>query len=558
MILEELQKKLKDEKLEAALITRNNMFLGEDTLPDENLIQQLTNFSGSAGNLIVTPQNAWLVVDGRYAIQVRKETDPKKITVIDSKPKSNEIIKLTHKNHITSLAFNPWCLSALHVTQLESSGLQMIARDDLPGNIISSQPVEIFEHAKQYSGKSAEEKCREASINMPNTIDAMLICDAQKVSWLTNLRSKTLPDTPVLRAYAILDCSGKTTLFAPNCCYPNIYPLEELPKYLTAYKGKNISIDILHTPQKIFDLIPDGINIQKNIDTITPLKLTKNPTELEGFKQAHLKDAIAVTQFLFWLEGNWQGKTELDVAAKLKTLREQQPLFFSDSFGTIAAAAANAAIVHYQPSKKSNSILKSDSVLLLDSGAQYLDGTTDVTRTIALGKPDKKIIDDFTIVLKAHIALSSLQFPDKTPGYMLDAVSRSILWKYGKDYNHGTGHSVGHFANVHESPFGLSVQNGYPISVSYVTSIEPGYYKEDEYGIRIENMVYTTPSDTPGFLKFENLTLIPIDKRLINKYLLSSEEQAWLNSYHQKVFGCLAPYLDTDIKAWLKEACSPL
>ena len=301
------------------------------------------------------------------------------------------------------------------------------------------------------------------------------------------------------------------------------------------------------------------IEIIPQIDYCQELKATKNQTELTGIRQAHLRDGVAVTKFLCWLDKNWQGKTELDIVERLHQFRAKGELFFSESFTTIAAGGANGAIVHYHPTTKTNAPLSKDSLLLLDSGAQYLDGTTDVTRTIALGNPNQQMAEDFTLVLKSHIALNTAHFPLGTTGHELDAIARAPLWISGQDYNHGTGHGVGCFLNVHEGPQRISHKgNDYPLQAQMITSIEPGIYKEGQYGIRIENLVEIVPAATAGYLQFANLTLIPIDKRLINKYLLSEDEINWLNDYHQRVEQALSPHLSPAEKQWLQEACSPL
>ena len=296
------------------------------------------------------------------------------------------------------------------------------------------------------------------------------------------------------------------------------------------------------------------------MDVCQVMKAEKNETELAGMIACHKRDGVALIQLLYWLDNNWKGKTELDVVEKLHEFRQQQNLFFSESFETIAGTAENGAIVHYQPTIKTNKILQENSLLLLDSGGQYLDGTTDVTRTIALGQPTSEMIHDFTLVLKGHIALSQAVFPEGTCGLCLDVLARRPLWREGKDFKHGTGHGVGCFGNVHEGPNRIS-SNGslYGFKKNMITSIEPGYYKENAYGIRIENLVYSKVSaEYENYLEFEPLTLVPIDKRLIDVYLLDSGERDWLNNYHRKVYESLAACVNDNVKKWLKASCSPL
>ena len=564
MSITDIQKLLSKQNLQALLITRNkSYFVGEDILPQENKILDLTGFSGSAGNLLISQNHAWLFVDGRYSIQARNETDSNIITVVDYSGSFAEILEICTQNNIKQLAYNPECLSVATVKFLKKHAPDITFSENTDLDTLDNEPasstVKVFQHDIKFCGKSSKEKCAEVIADFPPFVDAMLICASDLVSWLSNLRSYDLPDTPIVRAWGLLERSGKLTLIADNLEKYGFKPFAELSKLLSQYMGKTIFIDEKQTPQIVLSLLPEGVKIETKINNpIVEHKLTKNPVELEGYKNSHLRDGVAVSKFLCWLDDNYQNISELDVVAKLRSLRQEQELFFSDSFATIAATASNAAIVHYQPNENSNKKLENNSVLLLDSGAQYYDGTTDVTRTIALGNPSDEIKESFTQVLKAHIALASAIFPQNTPANVLDAVCRQPLWQQGKDYKHGTGHSVGHFSDVHEAPFGLSLRSHMPVKANYITSIEPGYYKENAYGIRIENLVYTTNSEYDGFLKFQYLTLIPIDKHLINKYLLNDSEVSWLNNYHSSVYNALAPYMNKAELKWLKKACAPL
>ncbi len=561
MTLEDLQYTLRQKDIPAFFQPMNNMFLGQDILVEENKIYELTGFSGSAGMLLVTPKQVWLMVDGRYSIQARRQVDLQKVTVVDSKNFFSSLGFLCRENNIRELAYNPWCVSVKNIRCFQKSFSDITLREEenLTGAILSNREVEVFIHDVRYAGKTSVEKCAEVVVALPPQYAALLITAADQVSWLLNLRSHTLPDTPILRAFALLDRSGQATVYADYCSYSGIKPLAALFEDLKRYHGSTVGVDIATMPQKVLAMIPENVKLSEDIcHLVVNMKLAKNDVELEGFKNAHIRDGVAVVKFLCWLENNWQGMTEWDVVQKLGEFRRHQALFFSDSFATIAAVGANAAIVHYQPSVAQSATLEEGRVLLIDSGAQYYDGTTDVTRTIALGNVSDEIKKAFTYVLKAHMALAFALFPEGTPGYALDAVARSRLWAQGLDYAHGTGHGVGHFSNVHEGSFAISSVQSSSIQKNYVTSNEPGYYQEGAFGVRIENMVYALPAEKEPFLKFKNLTLIPIDKRLIDKYLLDSDEQDWLNSYHQEVFDCLAPYLDTNEKEWLKSVCSPL
>lgn len=573
MNIAELQKKLKSAKLDGYLVTRNNMFLDQDIREDENLLQQLTGFSGSAGSLLILRNKAVLFVDGRYELQAPQQVNPEEIEVFCTKQISFQ--SWLHRNTCDlsrfRLGINPWCLSADETRLLENNCIKVISAPDFLPPLLSNQPAKVFEHQIEFSGQtSAEKLARIVETLKAEKTDAIFFTLADSVSWLFNLRSNALPETPILRAMALVDNHGNAWLFGDNLDTSGlkldhpILALSEIPAILRKFKHKSISLDI-HTNSFALQqlMLANQIEIIPERDKCQSYKAVKNSVELEGIRQAHIRDGVAVTKFLCWLEKNWQGKTERDIVTKLHRLRSEGEYYFSESFATIAASGFHGAIVHYQPTAETNRPLDNNSLLLLDSGAQYYDGTTDVTRTIALGSPTPQMIEDFTFVLKAHINLSASLFPAGTNGTVLDGFARQVLWRVGKDYNHGTGHGVGCFLNVHEGPLSLSRLHGYyGLQQGMITSIEPGYYKEIKYGIRIENLVEIDKADSAefpeGYLKFKNLTLIPIDKRLINKYLLSDGEIDWLNTYHRRVEETLSPYLTVTEKTWLQEACSPL
>lgn len=558
MTLDELQNELKKRELDALIVTRNNMFLGQDVLPEENKVLQLTGFNGSEGTLLVTQKRCFLFVDGRYQIQARKETNPERVTVIDCSGSVWEMIRdISLKYNWSKVGYNPWCLSINQAKTISKAAwIKLVETEDLPNTLVKARPVNSFVSAPEDRKYSRRREKVAAKVAFSGSL--MIVCAADQVSWLTGVRTDALPYSPVLRAFGLLGAFGKIELFTDDVKFKDVHPISELKKYLAKYQNKKILADFNDTPQKFMSILPEGAvleHIKEN--PVDSFKMEKSISEIEGFKDAHVRDGVALCKFLYWLEQNRNGLTELDVVAKLHEFRAQQEYFFSESFATIAAAGAHAAIIHYQPNEHTNAVLEDNSVLLLDSGGQYFDGTTDVTRTIALGNPPEEIKDMFTMVLKAHIALASAVFPIGTSGCMLDALARSVMWRFCKDYNHGTGHGVGHFLNVHEGPFAISPKNMTPIQNGYVVSNEPGYYKEGCYGIRIENMVYTNPAGD-GFLLFRNLTLVPIEKRLINVYMLTRGERDWLNIYHGEVWRCLAPKMDDNEREWLKGACSPI
>ena len=550
--LETLQKQLIAAKADAYIITRNNMFLGQDILPEENKICELTGFSGSAGNLIVFRDRAVLLVDGRYDLQAKTQTDNTKIEVVCTRESIGSWIQKNIKNNCRFL-YNPWC-HAIAETDFWKRALDdhefIEDKDNLLGERISSGDAEIFELEEQFSGISTEEKISYLSnFCVEQKIDAYLITECDSVSWLLNLRSNLIKNTPILRAFALVTATGEVSLFTTD--------FSKLEKELETYAGKSIGLAFNRAPKKLQNLMKERRIWIRNLNNpIVDWKAQKNPVEISGFKNAHIRDAVAVCRFLQWLEASWQDLDELQIVTKLREFRASQPNFYNDSFETIAGFASNGAIIHYQPTAETNKKLEADSVLLLDSGAQYFDGTTDITRTIAFASPSQEIIDSYTQVLKAHIAVASALFPKETPGMMLDAVARSVLWRYGKDYAHGTGHGVGHFLSVHEGPQSLSLKNAVPLKTNMVVSIEPGFYKEGCYGIRLENLVLIQEKIAENgqeMLGFEPLTLVPFDTKLINKKLLSSEDLQWLNTYHQQIYKTLLPHLDEKTALWLKQ-----
>lgn len=559
MTLSELQQELTKRKWDAYIITRGNMFLGQEaTRPEENKIKELCAFTGSAGTLIVFKDKAVLLVDGRYELQAAQQVDPAAVEVVCT---SDSVGTWLQKNTTEplSIAYDPWCHSISEVEfwnrSLKKHRL-VEDKEQILGARISPEQAEIFEHDVEFAGVSVEEKISYLTDFMvKNNLEAFFISECDAVSWLLNLRSDCLPDTPVLRAFALVDKSGEVSLFANN--------LQKIEPEIARYQGKDIGLSPNATPKQIQNLMKNHkIWICNLMNPILGWKAVKNPIEQEGFRRAHRRDAVAVCKFLHWLENNWQGQDELSVAAKLYELRAQGEHFRGLSFETIAAFGANGAVVHYMPTNETNTALEAGSVLLLDSGAQYLDGTTDITRTIAIGTPGQDVTDSFTQVLKAHIAVAAARFPSGTPGTALDALARAELWKFGKDFNHGTGHGVAHYGNVHEAPVSLSRRGKNPLEAGQITSIEPGYYVSGQYGIRIENLALIENDDNPSFpqpmLKFEPLTLVPIDSRLINKYLLNKQEINWLNDYHQTVYRELAPLLPEDVRHWLQTACAPI
>ncbi len=555
--ISELQQTLIKKGIDAYIITRNNMFLHCDILPEENKIMELTGFTGSAGNLIVFQNRCVLLVDSRYDIQARQQTDSSLIEVVCTKSSIGSWLQANTSGNLKIL-YSAWCHSISEVDYWKralSNHTFIDDKENLLGTRISEKQGEIFEHDEQFSGISSEEKISYLTkFCSENKLDAFLICEPDCVSWLMNLRSNLIPHTPILRAYALVSTEGEVSLF--------INDFSKLENELETYRKKTIGLNYGRTPKKLQTILKDKqIWISNQNNPINEWKAIKNNIEIAGIRQAHINDGIALNKFLYWLSNNWQDCDELKIVDQLHEFRSQQPNFHSESFATIAGFGANGAIVHYQPNEQTNLKLSSGSLLLLDSGAQYYNGTTDITRTIAVGTPLPEHKHDFTAVLKAHIAVALSMFPQNTSGQSLDTISRASLWQHGMEYAHGTGHGVGHFLGVHEGPHSLSQKNLTPLQSGMITSIEPGYYLEGQYGIRIENLALVFNiqiSNETIFLGLEPLSLAPIDLNLVEKNMLTEKEICWLNNYHDKVFNTISPYLNEDEKAWLKQATTKI
>ncbi len=559
MTLSAIQKKLKELGVDAYIVTYGNRFIGQDILPCEHKLKHLCGFSGSAGMLVILPDKAFLFVDGRYELQARQEVDLNKITVINEEPTFVNVCSFLQEAGAEVVGYDGMSVSLAEEKAVEElfESLNLMDFGDLT-DLDCKTPVKVLERPLKYAGKSREEKLKAITALLKEYgADYYLLTAADSVSWLLNIYAEDLPCSPVVRAYALIDKKGKATLIGDNLQTDlPVWTFDHLSEWLDNNNAE-ILYDESITPEGLVRWLENGYDV---CDICQMLKAEKNETELNGMIACHQRDGVALTKLLYWLQNNWQGKTELDVVQKLHELRQEQDLFFEESFETIAGAAENGAIVHYQPTEKSNRRLQKDNLLLLDSGGQYLDGTTDVTRTVALGMPSADMVHDFTLVLKGHIALAKAMFPLNTCGMRLDTLARAPLWQECKDFKHGTGHGVGCFGNVHEGPNRISSGGStYGFKPNMVTSIEPGYYKENAYGIRIENLYYTKETvQNSGFLEFAPLTLVPIDKRLIDEYLLDAGERDWLNAYHRKVYSSLAACVNDDEKKWLKESCSPL
>ncbi|MBP1531880.1 MAG: aminopeptidase P family N-terminal domain-containing protein, partial [Alphaproteobacteria bacterium] len=435
MNIQQIRTHIKQMGLEAYVVAHGNRFIGEDIKTAEHKLKQICGFSGSAGILAITADKCYLLVDGRYELQARLETNAEEVEVVDMMPRLKNVCDLLSSYHIYSVGYDSWnhSVAEMEFIKRRYKDMQFTDIGDLVTTAANISPIIVRQRDVKFAGLSREQKCRYITDMLAEkSADYCLITAADSVSWLLNIYAEDLPYSPIVRAYALISATGDITLFGNNLKAD--LPTENWDKFaqkMAALDNAKIMYDPHNTPEKIKSLISAETVLIKTPDICQTLKAEKNPTEIRGMINCHIRDGVALSKFLCWLEQHYQGLSELDVVEKLHEFRSQQENFFSESFATIAGSAENGAIVHYQPNHKSNRRLADNNLLLIDSGGQYLDGTTDVTRTIALGTPSAEMIKDFTLVLKAHISLAQARFPVDTAGTKLDIVARGCLWQEG-------------------------------------------------------------------------------------------------------------------------------
>ncbi len=428
------------------------------------------------------------------------------------------------------------------------------------------------------AGESAAEKLKRVRAELAKLrADALVVSDAQNVAWAFNIRGADVAHTPLALAFALVPKEGRPALYVDSSRLDNaarhaleevaeVRPPGELAADLAALKGKTVRLDQASAAEALTRLIAEaGGKPQRGADPIALMKAVKNHAEIAGARAAHLRDGAAVTRFLAWLdrEAPTGIVTEIDAVAALESFRRDTGALKDISFPTIAGSGPNGAIVHYRVTRASNRRIGMNELFLIDSGAQYEDGTTDITRTVIVGTPTDEMRDRFTRVLKGHIAIATAIFPENTSGAQLDPLARIALWQAGLDFDHGTGHGVGSYLSVHEGPARISKLGNVALRRGMILSNEPGYYKTAAYGIRIENLVLVIAAPEPAGAEkplnaFETLTLAPIDRRLIDAKMLTAKERAWVDAYHARVRDTLAPLVDAPTKAWLEAATRPL
>jgi Xaa-Pro aminopeptidase len=556
-------------------------------LPEANdRLAWLTGFTGSAGAAVVLKDKAAVFVDGRYTLQVREQVDQGLFEIrdlvdggvpayLEATPRAGAVIGYDPRLHSPDALH--WLRTAVQKAGGRLEPVEANPLDRAWGEARPAQPkAPIVPHPIEYAGESSADKRRRLGETLG--ADAAVLTAAPSIAWLFNVRGGDVRRAPMPLGQAILNQDGTARLFLDpdkvtsdlQAWLGNAVSLERpeaLPGALDALKGKRVLIDPSQSSDWYFDrLARAGAEVERGMDPCALPRACKNPVEVEGSRRAHARDGIAVARFLHWLatEGQTNPPDEIEAATRLERFRDQIPELKDTSFDTIAGALGNAALCHYHPSWKTNQRARPGTILLVDSGGQYLDGTTDITRTVAIGPPDDEARDRFTRVLKGHIALACARFPAGTTGSSLDALARLPLWQVGLDYDHGTGHGVGSYLSVHEGPHRIAkAPNTVALKPGMIVSNEPGYYKTGEYGIRIENLqVVTEAEPVPGgerpMMGFETLTVAPIDRRLIDRDLLEPVERAWLDAYHAKVLATVGPNVEPEVRAWLEEVCAPI
>lgn len=549
----------------------------------------LSGFTGSAGILVITADHAGLWTDSRYFIQAARQLEGSSIALHKQQiPHAPEHIAWlrTHLAPGSTIGMDGRLFSLQQARYLEKQLAEQQFQFDYTQDLITPiwvnrpplPPDPIFEHDLSFTGLSRTEKLGQVrGLLAEKSANSLLCCTLDDIAWVLNLRGKDVECNPFFLAYLLVLPSEvilyadalkmeprlRNTLAADGIILRPYAAIENDLENLPA--STRILVDPSGTSRQLYScLSPTQVHEAPN--PIQLLKALKNPTEIHHIKQAMRKDGVALLRLFRWLESYLQrGETctEYELSEKLCAFRAEQPLYQGESFPAIIGYRANGAIIHYRPEPGDTASIQPEGLLLLDSGGQYLDGTTDITRTISLSTPDAEQKRHYTLVLKGHIALADARFPEGTVGMQLDTLARLPLWKQGLSYGHGTGHGVGFFLGVHEGPNGFAAsaatsRGNTPFQAGMLTSNEPGFYLEGAYGIRIENLVLCVPAPEDGFLQFETISLFPIDTRLIEPAMLEETERAWLNDYHQKVFEQLAPLLRPDEQAWLRDQCRPI
>jgi Xaa-Pro aminopeptidase len=584
-----LRAELKRRGLDGFVCPRADAHQNEYVPPCEERLAWLTGFTGSAGFAAVLPDRAAVFVDGRYTLQAADEVDTSLFSIehlVDAPP-DQWLEKNVPARAI--IGYDPWLHTADGAEKLakacEVAGARLVPVEQNPIDVIWNDrpapplaPVSL--HDLRYAGEDVATKLARTRAEITRLkADTLVVSDPHNIAWLFNIRGGDVAHTPLPISFAIVPAEGRPTIYidgrkltkSVRDRLESLADIHEPAEFRTALAWlgaakRNVRIDQATAADALVSLVAkSGGNAMRGSDPITALKAVKNETEIGGARAAHTRDGAAVVRFLAWFdrEAPSGNLTEIEAVEALETFRRDTGLLKDISFPTIAGAGPNGAIVHYRVTRKSNRRIAPGELFLIDSGAQYEDGTTDITRTLPVGVPNAAMRTHFTLVLRGHIAIATALFPDGVSGAQLDTFARQYLWRHGLDFDHGTGHGVGSYLSVHEGPARISKLGTTPLKRGMILSNEPGYYRAGEYGIRIENLVLVTDAPAvPGAEKrlnaFETLTLAPIDRRLIDPTLMTEAEIGWLDAYHARVAAILSPQLAGVDAQWLERATRPL
>lgn len=587
--LPKLRAKLETAGLDGFIVPHEDEYQNEYLPESTDRLGWLSGFTGSAGAAIAMKDRAVILVDGRYTLQVREQVDGELFDYADLVAQGVPGWLAENGKSGEKVGYDPKLVSPDALARWQKgavkSGVELVALSDNPidGAWVgrpAAPSAKIHPHDTRFSGVAHQKKiARIADELKEQGADATILTSPASIAWAMNLRGGDVACTPLPLSTAIVRTDGSATLYVnPDKMTQGaldhlgnsvaVEPEENLVAGISGLSGQSVSLDPSLASAWYFEQVEAaGGTVVRAQDPVALPRACKNEVEVEGARRAHRRDGIAISRFLHWLDskevqaGNVD---EIEAASKLEHFRHETGALQDLSFESISGAGPDGAIVHYRVNKDSNRAFSQNSLYLIDSGGQYIDGTTDITRTVAIGTPTDEMCDRFTRVLKGHIALSRIRFPEGTTGTHLDTLARMVLWEAGLDYEHGTGHGVGSYLGVHEGPQRIAKGwNATALQPGMIVSNEPGYYKAGEYGIRIENLQVVTPAeDIEGgekpMMGFETLTLAPINRRLIAKDLLNSVEVEWVNAYHARVCEVQKPYLHGQDLTWLKAACAPL
>ena len=582
-----LRAELKRRALDGFVVPRADRQQNEYLPASEERLAWLTGFTGSAGAAAVLAESAALFVDGRYTVQAAAQVDGALFAIehlVENPPE--QWLERNLKAGGT-LGYDPWLHTTESVAKLRqacaTAGAELVAVEGNPIDALwRERPAppsgQVTLHAIKFAGESAADKLARVRGELGKLqADALVVSDPQNIAWAFNIRGSDIAHTPLALAFATIPREGRPALYVADAklddgvraALSEIAELrapEDLTRDLGTLKNKTVRLDRASAADALTRLIADsGGKPARGPDPIAAMKAVKNHIEIAGSRAAHKRDGAALARFLAWFAREApSGKlSEIDTVAALESFRRDTGLLKDVSFPTIAGAGPNGAIVHYRVTRDSNRTIGMNELFLIDSGAQYEDGTTDVTRTLAVGMPSEEMRDRFTRVLKGHIAIATAVFPESTSGAQLDTLARVSLWQAGLDFDHGTGHGVGSYLSVHEGPARISKLGMVALRRGMILSNEPGYYKTAAYGIRTENLLLVIAEPEPAGAEkplnaFETLTLAPIERALIDVRMLRAKERHWLDSYHERVRETIGPLVDADTRKWLERATRPL